>query len=890
MKETKIGSQIGRLLFTIFLIVGLICTVFFMMDFINSPKYHLKRTTERYSLLKQYFLDDKVTREYINHRSNSTTYSKVYWMIVDMLPIYAVKPYPESNLIYQNQFKSVLNHLTIEPINSATYIFYSEPPTMTVSRVYSLATGSPTNAVKLANSLEKGRIEEDSWLEQFSKRGYGIVHMGDLWWSQLFPSNFFLRKYSQSGYDSKGLDYLIMDNIDYEYAQNDWKMLVTHNNKLDLSVHSFGWNSKNTVDFIHLNDNNTEKALHKLPNDSLLLVFGDHGSRSRDGFHGGGSQEELESGMFAYSKSGFTFRKYLYPERLDDYEQKLFQLIKEEIDISEVNGEVFDQIGIVPTTASIFDVPIPYSNLGVIIPELMNYGNCKILECFYFLFFDHIINFLQIKLYVEEFVELNGNLHWQLQSLNKLFESIQPQIEFVKNSASQFIMEEKNLTWPLSNETKYKEVFKGIFQVILSLRQALNKNWKLFSMQWSTENYSYRLGSIILQFIGIAILSLVCFSLYFKSLNNEVNLNFNTTLHWLFWCLLIVGLGLSFGVSPLFFIGLLLLSFAIFGYLIFINLRLLLPIWRTCSSVFKFQDSLPVLSCIFLLALQAAIYSTRFFKNFVKISDFFCPSTIVVISILLFRKKEARRWDILGIMAGILLGLRRFDTEKIVSFDIWILSPLIPGILFLLSGFYLGRKKMDPNVRPVVKIGLLVLYILGFFSQMVYHYAEWDQLMMKTYTISIIIPRSIYLLMILQFLYIFSCFLFPKLLWKEIPTSQAARIGTRVVCMYLALIPALSIICSAYDMEIFCFILCTGYGLNYALREANLENSVIRYIFHAMLMLKMHFSSSHTLHIFGVTIARVFVGFPDFSLATNGPISFCEHTAMFSFSLPCTLR
>ena len=39
-----------------------------------------------------------------------------------------------------------------------------------------------------------------------------------------------------------------------------------------------------------------------LPDDTMLLVMGDHGS-TMDGDHGGDSESELEAALFAYSRS-----------------------------------------------------------------------------------------------------------------------------------------------------------------------------------------------------------------------------------------------------------------------------------------------------------------------------------------------------------------------------------------------------------------------------------------------------------------------------------------------------------------------------------------------------------------------------------------------------------
>jgi phosphatidylinositol glycan class O len=44
-----------------------------------------------------------------------------------------------------------------------------------------------------------------------------------------------------------------------------------------------------------------------MDNDTILMVFGDHGM-THDGNHGGASQEELRSVLFSYYKRGFHMK------------------------------------------------------------------------------------------------------------------------------------------------------------------------------------------------------------------------------------------------------------------------------------------------------------------------------------------------------------------------------------------------------------------------------------------------------------------------------------------------------------------------------------------------------------------------------------------------------
>ncbi|XP_052279184.1 GPI ethanolamine phosphate transferase 3-like isoform X2 [Dreissena polymorpha] len=86
-----------------------------------------------------------------------------------------------------------------------------------------------------------------------------------------------------------------------------------------------------------------------LDKDTLLLVMGDHGMTST-GDHGGDSSEEIDAGLFIYSKSPITTAN------------------KPQTDYRTVS-----QIDIVPTVSLLLGLPIPFSNLGSVITDLFAY-------------------------------------------------------------------------------------------------------------------------------------------------------------------------------------------------------------------------------------------------------------------------------------------------------------------------------------------------------------------------------------------------------------------------------------------------------------------------------------------------------------------------------------
>lgn len=81
-------------------------------------------------------------------------------------------------------------------------------------------------------------------------------------------------------------------------------------------------------------------------NDTVLIVFGDHGMTD-DGNHGGGSENELKSVIFSYTKKGFPLKDLF----IDDFLNK--------------NVKQLDLASII---SGIFNISIPFQNLGSFIP------------------------------------------------------------------------------------------------------------------------------------------------------------------------------------------------------------------------------------------------------------------------------------------------------------------------------------------------------------------------------------------------------------------------------------------------------------------------------------------------------------------------------------------
>lgn len=88
-------------------------------------------------------------------------------------------------------------------------------------------------------------------------------------------------------------------------------------------------------------DTVVHEVISSVDKDTVVFVLGDHGM-TKTGDHGGDTELETTAALFIHSPKG----------------------------LSTVSSESVKQIDLAPTLATLLDFPIPFSNLGVVIPDL----------------------------------------------------------------------------------------------------------------------------------------------------------------------------------------------------------------------------------------------------------------------------------------------------------------------------------------------------------------------------------------------------------------------------------------------------------------------------------------------------------------------------------------
>lgn len=106
-----------------------------------------------------------------------------------------------------------------------------------------------------------------------------------------------------------------------------------------------------------------------MDDDSILLILSDHG-QTNNGNHGGDTEEETTSYIFATIKGNNSFNSK-YTTLI---QEKQFEFLNSRNDSNIVRRENYRRfinlVDMTPTISRWLGIPIPFNNLGVFIPEM----------------------------------------------------------------------------------------------------------------------------------------------------------------------------------------------------------------------------------------------------------------------------------------------------------------------------------------------------------------------------------------------------------------------------------------------------------------------------------------------------------------------------------------
>ncbi|KAF4132014.1 Type I phosphodiesterase / nucleotide pyrophosphatase [Phytophthora infestans] len=299
-------------------------------------------------------------------------FRRVVFVVIDALrfDFAATGSSAQQSPFYSDRLPVLNETLTSEPEHALLLKFVADPPTMTMQRLKGLTTGSlPTFLDIKDNMAASSQIVEDNLLRQLRAQQRGVVFMGDDTWESLY-SREFTRKFAFDSFNVKDLhsvDRGVTAHLFPELQKPDWDLLIAHFLGVDHVGHTHGPSSVFMAEKLDEMNGVLKKLLETLRempdgDDVLLAVLGDHGM-SADGNHGGASDEETGAALFLYSKAALVATG-----RENDNEDAR-ELKKYAERILDSSREV-PQVDLVPTLALLSGLPIPFGNLGSIIPSL----------------------------------------------------------------------------------------------------------------------------------------------------------------------------------------------------------------------------------------------------------------------------------------------------------------------------------------------------------------------------------------------------------------------------------------------------------------------------------------------------------------------------------------
>ena len=297
-------------------------------------------------------------------------YSRVIMFIVDALRLDMILSKDTDNKM---NFQFMNDMLVNNSSQVHLFGFQADPPTTTSQRLKGLTTGSLPTFLDISQNFNSKSIKEDNIIDQFYKAKKKLVVLGDDTWSSLYPDQFHIR-YPFDSFNTRDI-HTVDDGIeshmwDHLHDKGQWDVFIAHFLGVDHIGHTYSSSHPYMSQRLQRMDHVLKKVVDSMDNDTLLLLFGDHGMTD-DGNHGGSSYEEITSGLFAYSKQASTTDDILNKKSWDEKQGKFhvvdnLNLIKQ--------PRLVRQIDLVPTLSLLMGIPIPFSNMGKIIPEFFDNG------------------------------------------------------------------------------------------------------------------------------------------------------------------------------------------------------------------------------------------------------------------------------------------------------------------------------------------------------------------------------------------------------------------------------------------------------------------------------------------------------------------------------------
>ncbi|CDO76821.1 hypothetical protein BN946_scf185033.g18 [Trametes cinnabarina] len=299
----------------------------------------------------------------------SPTHRRAVVLIIDALRFDFLSPHPPEPVSpYHHHVITLPQELTArKPTHSFLFEMFSDPPTTTLQRLKGITTGSLPTFIDMGSNFGGSSINEDSFIGQLKAAGKKVAFMGDDTWTTVFPDSF--DPNMTFPYDSFNVEDLhTVDNGVTEHLvpllqdrKAAWDVAIGHFLGVDHVGHRLGPDHPTMKLKQQQMDGVLRQVVDLLDNETLLVLLGDHGM-DRKGDHGGDGDYETSAALWIYSKGPQLLHpKAAIPEHL--LTTRLFPG-------ATVPNRHIQQIDLAPTLSLLLGLPIPFNNLGTVIPEL----------------------------------------------------------------------------------------------------------------------------------------------------------------------------------------------------------------------------------------------------------------------------------------------------------------------------------------------------------------------------------------------------------------------------------------------------------------------------------------------------------------------------------------
>ncbi|GLB42642.1 putative type I phosphodiesterase / nucleotide pyrophosphatase [Lyophyllum shimeji] len=290
-----------------------------------------------------------------------------------LVPPSPVSPYHHNILTLPRELTAT------RPGHSFLFNAYADPPTTTLQRIKGITTGSLPTFVDIGNNFAGSEFAEDSILKQLKLAGRTAAFMGDDTWLSVFPSSFAPNlTFPYDSFNVEDLHTVDTGVITHLFpllslppaSQPD--LVIGHFLGVDHVGHRLGPDHPSMKAKLTQMDEVLRQVMDVLDDDTLLVVLGDHGM-DRAGDHGGDGALETSSALWIYSKG----------PALQSQSQTLTQKPKHvhknppsgllrytTFPSAPASHRSVQQIDLLPTLCLLLGLPIPFGNLGSVIPEL----------------------------------------------------------------------------------------------------------------------------------------------------------------------------------------------------------------------------------------------------------------------------------------------------------------------------------------------------------------------------------------------------------------------------------------------------------------------------------------------------------------------------------------